>query len=73
MTKVSFSKYKNKIDLLSGGFPCQAFSYAGNNRGFEDARGTMFFEFARAIKEINPKVFFAENVRGLVNHDRVAH
>jgi DNA (cytosine-5)-methyltransferase 1 len=69
ITKVSFLKYKNKIDLLSGGFPCQAFSYAGNNLGFADARGTMFFEFARAIKEINPKVFFAENVRGLVNHD----
>jgi site-specific DNA-cytosine methylase len=49
---------KNKIDLFSGGFPYQAFSYAGNNLGFEDARRTMFFEFARAIKEINPKVFF---------------
>jgi len=69
VTKVSFLEYRNKIDLLSGGFPCQAFSYAGNNLGFADARGTMFFEFARAIKEINPKVFFAENVRGLVNHD----
>lgn len=69
VTQVSFKEYRNKIDLLSGGFPCQAFSYAGNNLGFEDARGTMFFEFARAIKEINPKVFFAENVRGLLNHD----
>lgn len=69
VSKVSFETYRDKIDLLSGGFPCQAFSYAGNNLGFADVRGTMFFEFARAIKEINPKVFFAENVRGLVNHD----
>lgn len=68
ITNVSFLKYRNNVDLLTGGFPCQAFSYAGNNLGFADARGTMFFEYARAIKEINPKVFFAENVRGLVNH-----
>jgi DNA (cytosine-5)-methyltransferase 1 len=69
VTKVSFLKFKNKIDLVSGGFPCQAFSYAGNKLGFEDTRGTLFFEFARAIKEINPKVFLAENVRGLLNHE----
>lgn len=66
---VNFSKYRNKIDFLSGGFPCQAFSYAGNKLGFEDTRGTLFFELARAIKETNPKVFMAENVRGLLNHD----
>ncbi len=58
------------IDLVSGGFPCQAFSYAGEKLGFEDARGTLFFEFARAIKEIQPKIFLAENVRGLLTHDR---
>ena len=64
-----FNAYYNKIDILSGGFPCQAFSYAGKQLGFEDTRGTLFFEFARAVKETNPKVFVAENVRGLLTHD----
>lgn len=66
---VDFKKYKGQIDFLSGGFPCQAFSYAGNQRGFDDARGTLFFELARAIKEIQPKVFLGENVKGLLKHD----
>ena len=66
---VDFSPYKGKIDFLSGGFPCQAFSYAGNQRGFDDARGTLFFELARAIKETQPKVFLGENVKGLLSHD----
>lgn len=66
---VDFSKYKGQIDFISGGFPCQAFSYAGNQKGFEDARGTLFFELARAIKEIQPKVFLGENVKGLLKHD----
>ncbi|MBQ9418568.1 MAG: DNA (cytosine-5-)-methyltransferase [Bacteroidales bacterium] len=66
---ISFSHYQNKVDLLTGGFPCQAFSYAGNKGGFEDTRGTLFFELARAVKEINPKVFLCENVRGLATHD----
>lgn len=66
--QVDFSKFKD-IDFLSGGFPCQAFSYAGNKLGFDDIRGTMFFEFARAIVETQPKVFMAENVRGLLEHD----
>lgn len=69
ISKQDFTPYHNQIDLLSGGFPCQAFSYAGKKLGFEDTRGTLFFEFARAIKEINPKVFVAENVRGLLAHD----
>ncbi|HLB57064.1 MAG TPA: DNA cytosine methyltransferase [Coxiellaceae bacterium] len=69
ISQLSFSKFKGKVDLVTGGFPCQAFSYAGNKLGFEDTRGTMFFEFARAIKEVKPKVFLAENVRGLLNHD----
>ncbi len=68
ISNVDFTVYKN-IDFLSGGFPCQAFSYAGNKLGFEDTRGTLFFEFARAIKEIKPKVFLGENVRGLLTHD----
>ena len=67
---VDFSKWHNQIDLLTGGFPCQAFSYAGNKGGFEDTRGTLFFEVARAVKEINPKVFVCENVKGLVSHDK---
>jgi len=69
ISQIDFSPYKNKIDMLSGGFPCQAFSYAGNKLGFDDARGTLFFEFARAVKETNPKVILAENVRGLLKHD----
>jgi len=69
ISEIDFSKYKDTVDILSGGFPCQAFSYAGNKQGFEDARGTLFFEYARAVKEINPKVIVAENVRGLLRHD----
>ena len=66
---INFKEYKGKVDLLSGGFPCQAFSYAGKKLGFDDIRGTLFFDFARAIKETNPKVILGENVRGLLNHD----
>lgn len=69
VSDIDFTSYKDKVDVLSGGFPCQAFSYAGKKLGFEDARGTLFFEFARAVKETNPKVILAENVRGLLNHD----
>ena len=69
ISQVSFLEYRDKIDMISGGFPCQAFSYAGNKLGFDDTRGTLFYEFARAIKEVNPKVFVAENVRGLFSHD----
>jgi DNA (cytosine-5)-methyltransferase 1 len=60
---------KVKADVLAGGFPCQAFSYAGKRLGFEDTRGTLFFEYARAVNEINPQVIIAENVRGLERHD----
>jgi DNA (cytosine-5)-methyltransferase 1 len=67
--QIDFTPYCNQVDFVSGGFPCQAFSYAGNKRGFDDVRGTLFFEFARAIQETQPKVFLAENVRGLLNHD----
>ncbi|MDQ6990747.1 MAG: DNA (cytosine-5-)-methyltransferase [Mariprofundaceae bacterium] len=69
ISKIDFTQYKD-IDFISGGFPCQAFSYAGNQLGFEDTRGSLFFEFARAIKEIKPKVFLGENVRGLLTHDQ---
>ena len=67
---IDFTQYKDKIDLLTGGFPCQAFSYAGKRRGFEDTRGTLFFEFARALKETNAPVFIIENVKGLRSHDK---
>lgn len=66
---LDFTEYKNEVDILTGGFPCQAFSYAGNKLGFEDTRGTLFFEYARALKEINPKIMVAENVKGLISHD----
>ena len=66
---IDFSNYKG-VDLVSGGFPCQAFSYAGHKLGFKDTRGTLFYEFARAVKEIKPKVILAENVRGLINHEQ---
>lgn len=66
---VDFTPYRNQIDFLSGGFPCQAFSFAGKRLGFEETRGTLFFELARAVKEIRPKVFMGENVRGLFEHD----
>lgn len=64
-----FSKYYNQVDVVTGGFPCQAFSYAGKRLGFEDARGTLFYEFARVIKEVNPPICIGENVKGLLNHD----
>jgi len=57
------------VPVVTGGFPCQAFSYAGKKLGFKDARGTMFFEFARAIKTIRPIICIGENVRGLLRHD----
>lgn len=58
-----------EVDLLSGGYPCQAFSYAGKKLGLEDIRGTMFYYYAKILQELKPKVFLAENVRGLVSHD----
>lgn len=61
--------YKGKVDIIVGGAPCQAFSMVGRRLGFEDARGTLFYEFARVIKETSPKVFIFENVKGLINHD----
>lgn len=70
VSTINFRQYKNKIELLSGGFPCQAFSHAGKRLGFDDIRGTMFFEMARAIKEIEPKMVLAENVRGFATHDK---
>ena len=57
------------FDIIAAGFPCQPFSLGGLRKGFEDTRGTLFFEVARIIRERKPKAFFLENVEGLVNHD----
>lgn len=62
--------YKGKVDLFVGGAPCQAFSIVGEQLGFEDTRGTLFREFARVVKECQPKVFIFENVQGLFKHDK---
>jgi DNA (cytosine-5)-methyltransferase 1 len=67
ISKVDFSTVE--ADVVTGGFPCQAFSFAGKRLGFEDTRGTLFFEYARAVRTIQPKVIVAENVRGLERHD----
>ncbi|MHA3789579.1 DNA (cytosine-5-)-methyltransferase [Flavobacterium hauense] len=64
-----FSKYENEVDIVTGGFPCQSFSYAGKRLGLEDARGTLFYEFARAVNEVKPLICVGENVKGLLNHD----
>ena len=66
---VDFTPWRDKVDFLSGGFPCQAFSYAGKKGGLNDTRGTLFFQLARAVKEVQPKVFMGENVKGLSAHD----
>lgn len=58
----NYLKDNQEIDLLSGGYPCQSFSYAGKKLGLEDTRGTLFYEFAEVLKEIKPKLFLAENV-----------
>ncbi len=64
------SSYKNKVDLFVGGSPCQSFSIIGKKAGLEDARGTLFFDYARLVKEIEPKVFIYENVPGMLMHDK---
>lgn len=66
----SFENYRNKAHIVTGGFPCQAFSYAGKKLGLEDARGTLFYEFARVVQEVNPIICVGENVRGLLSHDK---
>ncbi len=58
------------VDIICGGFPCQAFSIAGNRRGFEDTRGTLFFEIARFASILRPRYLFLENVKGLLNHQK---
>lgn len=64
-----FSSYKGNVDIVTGGFPCQAFSYAGKKLGLKDARGTLFYEYARAVQEVQPAICIGENVRGLLSHE----
>lgn len=61
--------FKDKVDIFVGGSPCQSFSLVGKRRGFKDSRGTLFYDFARLVKEIQPKIFIFENVKGLLSHD----
>lgn len=62
-------QYEGKVDLFVGGSPCQSFSFVGKQRGLDDTRGTLFYEYARLIDEIKPKVFIYENVRAVTTHD----
>ncbi|NCA85759.1 MAG: DNA (cytosine-5-)-methyltransferase [Clostridia bacterium] len=66
----SFNDCHNKVDVVTGGFPCQAFSYAGKKLGLNDARGTLFYEFARVVQQVNPLICIGENVRGLLSHQK---
>ena len=70
VTDEEFRKLKGTVDVICGGFPCQAFSIAGKQLGFEDVRGTLFYEIVRAAKEIKPRYLFLENVRNLLSHDK---
>lgn len=65
-----FAIRKGELDLLSGGAPCQSFSYAGKRLGLEDARGTLFYHYAKFLEQLQPKMFLFENVRGLLTHDK---
>jgi DNA (cytosine-5)-methyltransferase 1 len=69
VTQFDATKFKNKIDILVGGSPCQSFSMVGKRGGLEDTRGTLFYDFARIVNECRPRVFIFENVRGLLSHD----
>ncbi len=64
-----FNIKKGELDLLSGGYPCQSFSYAGKRLGIDDIRGTMFYYYAEFLRQLQPKMFLAENVKGLTTHD----
>ncbi|MDI6043904.1 DNA (cytosine-5-)-methyltransferase [Streptococcus equi subsp. zooepidemicus] len=70
VTDQDFRQLRGQVDIICGGFPCQAFSLAGRRLGFEDTRGTLFFEIARAAKQVQPRFLFLENVKGLLSHDK---
>ena len=65
-----FNIKKGDLDLLSGGAPCQSFSYAGKRLGLEDARGTLFYHYAKFLEQLKPKMFLFENVKGLLTHNK---
>ena len=65
-----FGIEKYELDLLSGGAPCQSFSYAGKRLGLQDVRGTMFYHYATFLHKLQPKMFLFENVKGLLTHDK---
>lgn len=65
-----FDLERGELDLLSGGAPCQSFSYAGKRLGLEDARGTLFYHYAKFLEQLQPKMFLFENVKGLLTHNR---
>jgi len=66
---INGEEYKGKVDIFVGGSPCQSFSAIGKRKGLKDTRGTLFYDYARLINEIEPKVFIFENVPGMLNHD----
>ena len=70
ITFVDGKPYKNQVDLFVGGSPCQSFSFVGHQGGFEDARGTLFYDFVRLVDDIQPKMFIWENVKGVYTHDK---
>ena len=70
VTNDEWRELRGQVDIITGGFPCQAFSVAGKRGGFSDTRGTMFFEIARAAEQIKPRFLLLENVKGLLNHDK---
>ncbi|EPE0983965.1 DNA (cytosine-5-)-methyltransferase, partial [Listeria innocua] len=70
VTDEEWRELRGTVDVICGGFPCQAFSIAGKRLGFEETRGTLFFEIARAAKQIQPRLLFLENVKGLLSHNK---
>ena len=69
LTELNVDKYKNKIDLLTGGVPCQSFSQSGMRKGFDDSRGLLMLKFIEMIHKLQPKIFMIENVKGLKTHN----
>ena len=70
VTNEQWREFRGQVEVICGGFPCQAFSVAGNRDGFKDTRGTLFFEIARAAEQIKPRLLLLENVKGLLSHDK---
>jgi DNA (cytosine-5)-methyltransferase 1 len=69
MDEIDYSTYNGKVDLLTGGVPCQSFSQAGLRKGLEDPRGNLMFKFAEIVQQVQPKIFMIENVKGLLTHN----